>query len=211
MARISLRRSGRQRPLLKLLPALGVAACFAGLAAAPVAAAATNPPGGADLSGSGGCKVSATATDKDGNLIGAVTAPGGGGPSQDRPFVVSSDGNVHYEASSAAVLKHHSWHVDVFGVPVMRGGDPNDKNEQSASGDVNPGKVLAGLPFKVTGLFFVSGGITADGGLECSGNGWAKLDGQPAGSGLFDVGLLLALIGLAGVLWALPERKGVVL
>jgi hypothetical protein len=46
-------------------------------------------------------------------------------------------------------------------------------------------------------------------GLECNGNGWAKLDGQPAGSGLFDIGLLLGLIGLAGVIWSLPQRKGV--
>jgi hypothetical protein len=178
------------------------------MSAAP-AAAESYPPAGADLSGTGGCKVNATSTDKEGKALNTLTAPGGGGSSQDRPFVVASDGNVHWDASSAAVLKHHSWHVDIFGARIMSGGNPNDKDEQTAIGDVNPGKVLANLPFKVTGLFYVSGGITADSGLECHGNGWAKLDGQPAGSGLFDIGLLLALIGLAGVIWSLPQRKGV--
>ncbi len=51
--------------------------------------------------------------------------------------------------------------------------------------------------------------FTADGGLECSGNGWAKLDGQPVGSALFDVGVILGVIGLLGVVWSRPQRKGV--
>lgn len=88
----------------------------------------------------------------------------------------------------------------------MSGSDPNDKGDQKASRDANPGKALSGLPFKVVGLFPVSGAINSDTGA-CNGNAWAKLEGEPAGSGFFDIGLILALAGVAGLVWSLPDKQ----
>ncbi len=114
---------------------------------------------------------------------------------QENPFLVDWDGTVRWAGTMGPlVIMDHSWGVSVFNVPTpLRGGDPNHGGDTDGDGTVT---VKDTMPFRVTGLFFVSGSISGNGG-SCSGSGWMQLTGDPVGTIPFFVGLALLVLGLA--------------
>ena len=60
------------------------------------------------------------------------------------------------------------------------------------------------LPFEITGLFYVEGEISGDGG-ECAGNGYVKLVGSPIGTVPWIAALGLIVVGLGLGFFAFPK------
>lgn len=165
----------------------------------------TAPAAGA-ASLDGGCKGSATSKDGDGASLDSVSAPGAGGTKGD-PFLVDTDGTVDYEGTTPVVFHDHSWHVDLSGIDVKDGGSANGTNQASTSGTV---KVDDYLPIDAVGLYRVTGGIEASEG-SCSGSAWIKVAGSPAGSLGWIAGVVLTVLGAAGLAAAARPilRRGV--
>lgn len=138
------------------------------------------------------CNLDLTSRNASGAPIDTATA-GGSDATQADPFVVDWDGTVDWTGTMGSlVIKNHSWHVDVFGVPTpLRGNDPNDAGTTGSSDTV---RVSANAPFRFTGLFYVSGEISGDGG-SCTGSGWLRMEGDPIGTVPFFAGLALVLLG----------------
>ena len=143
------------------------------------------------------CTVELTSVDADGAEL--DTATGGAADStQADPFQVDWDGEVDWIGTTGTqVIKDSDWGVSVFGIPTpLSGSEANEDGTSDGDGTVDVG---VNLPFRMTGLFFVSGRITGDGG-SCEGNGWMRLVGDPFGTTLFWIGLVLILLGLVA-LW----------
>lgn len=143
------------------------------------------------------CTLNLTSLDADGNTL--ATATGGGNDStQADPFLVDWDGTVEWTGTTGTqVIKDSSWSVSVFNIPTpLSGTEANEDGTSDGDGTVDVG---VNLPLRMTGLFFVSGSMTGDGG-SCSGSGWMRLAGDPLGSTLFWLGLVLILLGLLA-LW----------
>jgi hypothetical protein len=136
-----------------------------------------------------GCELTLTSIGPDGTVLDVATA---GAPDATRsdPFVVAWDGTVRWEIGAAARSQAgtHGWRLDVFGFPTpLRGGQAAGAD---GSGTVSVG---ADAPFRVAGLFHVSGAISGTDG--CQGGGWLRLAGTPFGTIPFFVGLALAVFG----------------
>ncbi len=113
------------------------------------------------------------------------------------PFKVDWDGQVAYAGSTTEVIKNYTYHVEVFGVPTpIRGGDANDDENTDGDGSAS---VSSNAPFRVAGLYYVSGGYKGEGG-ECSGSGWFQLQGNPVGTLPWFAGVLLTVTGALGVI-----------
>ncbi|MFI5226066.1 MAG: hypothetical protein ACHQ3P_05270 [Candidatus Limnocylindrales bacterium] len=139
------------------------------------------------------CSLTLTSVDKSGAPLGTATS-GGDDSTTSNPFIVDWDGTVSYQGSTApASIKNNSWEVDVFLVKTpLQGASDNGDGNQSGSGTV---QVSANAPFRFTGLYYVSGSITGQGG-SCSGSGWFKLAGDPVGTIPFFVGVALLVVGI---------------
>jgi hypothetical protein len=138
-------------------------------------------------------------TSATGRLMTIDTATAGGADStQTDPFQVDWDGTVQWTGTTGTqVIKDSSWGVSVFGIPTpLSGNETNEEGTVDGDGTVDVG---VNLPFRVTGLFFVSGSISGTGG-SCAGSGWMRLIGDPFGTTLFWLGLILILLGLLA-LW----------
>lgn len=171
------------RRATRVAPSAGLAGLLILLMVAPAAAFELN----------GGCTLELASTDASGAAL--DTATNGQGGTQDDPFIVDWDGTVSWDGSSGStVFKNHSWQVLVFNIPTpLRGGDPNDGEETTATGSTG---VSVNAPFEFTGLYFVSGDISGDGGARCDGSAWFKLNGNPFTTIPFWIAALIALIGL---------------
>jgi hypothetical protein len=138
------------------------------------------------------CTLTLNSTAKGGATLDTAT---GGAPdaTQQDPFVVDWDGTVTYDGTTGTqVIKKNTWYVNVWHIPTpLRGGSPNDDGNQKGNGSVG---VSANAPFRITGLYFVDGAISGDGG-SCAGSGWFKLAGDPVGTIPFFVGLALLIVG----------------
>jgi len=150
-----------------------------------------------------GCTLTLTSTDASGAAF-DTAAGGGAGGSMDDPFLVDWDGSVRWEGTTEAqVITDTAWQVDVFYLPTpLRGGDPNAAGDQQGSDDLD---VSATAPFRLAGLFFVSGSMSGDGG-SCSGSGWFKIAGDPIGTAPFGAGIGAVLLGL-GLLYVGWSRR----
>ena len=138
------------------------------------------------------CTLQATGLAADGSTIDSIQS-GADDATQANPFLVDWDGTVSYTGSSQLEMKDNTWHVDVFGVPTpLRGGDPNTADSRDGNGTV---AVSANAPFRITGLYFVSGSITGSGGT-CAASGWLKLTGDPTGTIPMLIALVLLVLGL---------------
>ena len=139
-----------------------------------------------------GCTMSVQSMRADGTIHDKASGPGAGG-TQDDPLEVDSNGSVPWSGTTGGkIIKNNSWHIDVFYLPLFRGSSVNADGDTSAEGTVDFRK---DAPFRFTGLFFASGGISGDGG-NCDGSGWFKAIGDPVRTLPFYVGLVLAIIGL---------------
>ena len=143
------------------------------------------------------CTLSLTSKDASGANLDTATA-GADDATQSDPFLVDWDGTVDWTGTMGSqVIKDHHWSVSVFNIPTpLSGGDPNTAGKTDGSGTEQVGE---NLPFKLVGLFYVSGAINGTGG-DCAGSGWMKLTGDAFGTPLFWGFLGLVILGLLG-LW----------
>ncbi len=125
------------------------------------------PAGAVNLTG--GCQGQGTSFDKDHNQIMAATAPSAEPGTSGNPFLVDYDGTVEYAGTGPLMLNHH-WEIKVFGIPVKSGGAPNGSHQTATIGVAD---VSDYLPFKITGVYYVSGEIHGDGGA-CSGDAYRE-------------------------------------
>jgi hypothetical protein len=137
------------------------------------------------------CQLSLTSKDATGATIDTAQS-GANDATQSDPFLVDWGGSVDYTGTTTNVIKNYSYQVYVLGIPTnLRGADTNDDEEVDGSGTVG---VSPNAPFRVTGLFKVSGGYSGEGG-SCAGDGWFKLIGDPTGTVPFWLGLILIALG----------------
>jgi FlaG/FlaF family flagellin (archaellin) len=172
---------------------------LAGVIATGVAAAspqASGSPPGINLTG---CAGNGHSSDANGRLIQSARAPNPPASSS-HPLTVDPNGTVSYSGHTDSVITNHHWYVDVFGIQVKSGGSRNGTHQTSRHGTV---KVSSYLPFKITGLMFVKGGISGTGG-SCSGSMWIKLTGSPTATVPWFIGIVLTLSGLAGLYFSRP-------
>jgi hypothetical protein len=141
------------------------------------------------------CTLGLVSTDGSGAPL-DTAASGAPDSTQSDPFKVDWDGRVGYSGSTNLVIKNYTYQVSVFGVPTpIRGGDANDDENIDGDGSVSVG---ANSPFRVAGLYYVSGGYQGEGG-ECVGSGWFQLLGSPVGTVPWIAGLLLTVLGALGL------------
>jgi hypothetical protein len=143
------------------------------------------------------CTLNLTSVGADGKNLDEATGGGKDSTLAD-PFQVDWDGTVAWEGTTGSqVIKNSHWSVSVFSIPTpLSGREENADGERDGDGTVEVG---VNLPIPITGLFFVSGSIAGEGG-SCTGSGWMRLVGNPLGSALFWIGLVLILLGLLA-LW----------
>jgi hypothetical protein len=149
----------------------------------------------------GGCTLEIASTDASGGPLDLASGPGAaGGGTQADPFLIDWDGEVSWVGSSAdQVFNNHGWQTFVFLVPTpVRGGDPNDDDETVGTGTAGVGE---NAPFRITGLYYVSGTIDGEGGTHCDGSGWFQLTGNPVTTIPFWVAVLIAVAG-AALIWS---------
>lgn len=149
-------------------------------------------PAGASAFPLSNCTLDLTSLDANGSTVDSATA-GGNDSTMSDPFLADVDGTVEWAGTQGSqVIKDHHWSVSVFNIPTpLSGGDPNAAGEVDGAGTVDVG---ANLPFKVVGLFFVSGQIAGDGG-SCEGSGWLRLRGDPFGTVGFWLFVGLIVVG----------------
>ena len=173
--------------------------CLIAIVFATVALSAA-PAGAVNLTG--GCQGQGTSFDKDHNQIMSATAPSAEPGTSGNPFLADYDGTVEYAGTGPLMLDHH-WEIKVFGIPVKSGGAPNGSHQTATIGVAD---VSDYLPFKITGVYYVSGEIHGDGGA-CSGNAYVKLLGSPVGTIPWIVAVGLIVVGVALGYASLPRAK----
>lgn len=165
--------------------------------AVPMLGLLAAPAAGTPLSG--GCSGTAESRESSGRPLDNVAAPDSATGTKANPFEVAYDGTVAYQGKGP-VITEHNWKVAVFGVPVKTGGDDNEGKDNTADGTET---VKDYLPFRVAGLFYVSGDIAGTGG-ECTGSGWVKLAGNPAGTVPWLVGVVTLVGGAVLLFFSTP-------
>jgi hypothetical protein len=185
-----------------LVLAAGVLAGGAALTSPASAAAAQ--PGKAPGVTLNGCSGNGTSNTAKGTLLQSATAPNPPS-SQSHPLLVDPKGTVAYSGRSNSVIRNHTWSVKVDGLTVKSGGSANASGRTLNQGTV---KVKDYLPFKITGLFYVSGGVTGSGG-SCGGSVWVKVTGSPVGTVPWFAGIALAAAGVGGLALSRPTHPRV--
>lgn len=174
-------------------------------------------PGAAEGSSKlvGPCGGFAFSYDGDGVLIDAAFDVGDDQPPQDlldggqaftsgNPFVVETDGKVTYLGfTSGGAPMDHTYALEVGGVGVASGGDPN-----TAENNRNAGTIFMDdeLPFPITAKFTASGKMQSS-LPECVGQGHVEINGNGLLDPLGLAGLGLGLIGLLGLLFNAPPAR----
>jgi hypothetical protein len=156
------------------------------------------------------CRLIVQSFDADGEPVDTAVgdADGGEGGTRDDPFLVDFDGTVRYEGDTGEqLITDQTWSVEVFLIPTpIRGGGPNDEEETSAEGEIDVG---ATAPFRVSGLFFVSGQLSGEGGA-CRGSAWVRMLSDPPDAVTTTVPFWIALVVIGlGVIVLWQARPGV--
>ncbi len=187
-------RTGRRRLglLALMLIVLVVALTFAFVSSASATGRST---ASASLSG---CRVHGSATSASGAGTDTVNAPGGAGASSAHPFVVDYGGTVAYQAHSDSAITDNHWHVDLYGVTIASGGAGNAHRVQDFARTAVVGNYL---PIRITGLYYVSGGINGTSGA-CAGAVWIRIAGNPAATAPFWAAVILLEVGVVGLWWS---------
>lgn len=184
-----------QSPMVRVLIAVAMAIAAIALLASPAS--------GFELTD---CRLIVQSFDADGEPLDTAVGDdeGGEGGTRADPFRVDYDGTVRYEGDTGEqVITDHTWSVDVFLTPTpLRGSEPNEQKETSAEGEID---VSSSLPIRVSGLFFVSGQVSGEGGA-CRGNAWVRMiDGAP--STVTTIPFWIALLVIAAGLFVLWQAR----
>jgi hypothetical protein len=163
-------------------------------------AAAADPPAEASISGP--CTLTAASIDEAGADLDTLTGPGTSDPNN--PFDVDRKGSVAWSGSGPAITSG-TFSITVYGVPVWSGDIDNPDGKTSADGVVDLEEILSVVPIDLVGVLEVSGSVGGTGG-SCSGSAWVRIGGDPLTSIPGLVGIGAAVLGLVGVLSAIPGR-----
>lgn len=181
---------------LRYSKALAVAAALAAVALLPSAAAAF------ELTD---CRLVLQSFDRgDQPLDTAIgDSTGGEGGTSEDPFRVDYEGTVRYEGDTGdQVITDLSWSIDVFLIPTpARGSGANEEQETSAEGEISVSRTV---PFRTSGLFFISGELSGEGG-SCRGGLWVRVGSEPADPPPTTIPFWIALVIIAAgvlTLWA---------
>lgn len=179
------------RPVMRRLAAIALPVLILLLPASASAFSLTN------------CTLNLTSFDANGATIDTATV-GDTDATQENPLLVDWEGTVQWAGTMGPlVIKDHQWGVSIFNLPTPEnGGDANEDGDTDGDGTV---RISEDLPFRVTGLYFVSGAISGTGG-SCEGSGWIELSGDAFGTVPFWLGLGLIVLGLL-LLWT-GYRRG---
>ena len=149
------------------------------------------------------CTIKLTSVDAGGATIDTATVGDADG-TQANPLLVDWDGSVEWDGSTGPlVIKDSRWSISLFYVPTPEsGGEANEDGDKGGDGTV---RISEDLPFRVTGLYFVTGQISGTGG-GCDGSGWINVTGDPFGTVPFWIGIGMTVVGVlllgAGYRWA---------
>jgi hypothetical protein len=179
------------RPVLRRLAVLALPALLLLLPASASAFPVTN------------CTIELTSVDGDGATIDTATVGDADG-TQANPLLVDWDGSVDWAGTTGPlVIKDSRWSISLFYVPTPESGaEANENGHNDGDGSV---RISEDLPFRVTGLYFVSGQISGTGG-GCEGSGWINVTGDPFGTVPFWIGIGMIVVGVlllgVGYRWA---------
>lgn len=145
------------------------------------------------------CSLELVSQDASGASIDTASS-GAPDATQADPFDVEWEGSVAYDGTTNVVIKNYHYSISVFNIPTpLQGGGTNDDENTDGDGTVS---VAANSPFRAAGLYYVSGTYSGEGG-SCAGSGWFRLLGDPVGTVPWIAGLVLAVLGVLGLVWAL--------
>ena len=138
------------------------------------------------------CQLSLVSKDANGAAIDTAQSGAADGTQSD-PVLVDWEGTVDYTGTTTSAIRNYNYQVYVLGIPTpLRGAGANDEGDLEGGGTVG---VSANAPFRVTGLYKVTGTYEGEGG-SCAGSGWFKLIGDPTGTVPFWLGLILLVLGI---------------
>lgn len=163
-------------------------------------AAGADPPAGASITGP--CTVTATSLDESGADLDTMTGPATSDPSN--PFDVDRKSTVAWTGTGPPITSG-SYSLSIYGFPILSGTIDNPAGETSADGVVDVAEILSFVPFDLVGVVEVGGGVGGTGG-SCSGSAWIRIGGDPLTSVPGLVGFGAGILGLVGVLSAVPGR-----
>jgi len=127
--------------------------------------------------------------------------------SQTRPFKVDPEGSIDFFFSTApTVFVNNHWAIYAQGIPVaiLSGSDDNPLDVDE-TGVVELGDIVSKLPFKVVGVFYVSGDLWGNNDANhCHGSGYVQLLGDAVGTPIWILAAGLLLLGGVGILFAVP-------
>ena len=179
----------------RILVLAGAAVLLLLAIAAPARAA--DPPAGAAITGP--CTLTAMSTGESSKVPDTLTGPATS--DQNNPFDVDRKGSVTWTGTGPAITTG-TYQLTIYGLPVWSGDIDNPGAKTSADGTLDLGDVL---PIDVVGLIEVGGSVSGTGG-SCSGSAWVRIGGDPLTSIPGLVGIGLGVLGLVGVLSAIPGR-----
>ena len=146
-----------------------------------------------------GCSLTVTSTAANGTVLGR-TAGGDGEGTQDRPLDVDYEGTLSYSGSLPFEAKANTYATFVNMIPTpVAGGSPNEDDNRTGANTLS---VAANSPFRITGIYFVSGRLEASGG-RCDGMMVVRLLGDPVGTVPWVAGLGALILGLGLLVGAL--------
>jgi hypothetical protein len=169
------------------------------LVASAILALAALGPAALGQSLDGGCTVSATSNLDSTTMLDATRSD---------PFNIDPDGRIAWIARSPAAIMNHEWVINVevgsFGVPVARGGDPNEDGTVESVGDRSIPELVAqaeasgvpgaGVLGELRGIYRVFGDIS--GSSSCAGDAYVNIEGNPLEALVGQIALGLAALGL---------------
>lgn len=165
----------------------------------------------------GPCGGFAYSYDGEGALIDAAYDAGDDNPPQDlidggqaftrsNRFLIDTGGRVTYfgfAPLSGPGPQDHEYSLEVAGITVASGGDPNTNEKNRNAGTIDIGEEM---PFELSLAFEAGGTLQAPGFPGCAGQGHVELDGNGLASPVGVVGLTLTALGLIGLFFARPAR-----
>jgi uncharacterized membrane protein len=155
---------------------------------------AADPTAGAAITGP--CTLTATSSGPAGQID---TLAGPGTSDAANPFDVDRKGGVAWAGTGPAITSG-TYQLTIYGIPIWSGAFDNAEGKTSADGNLALGSLL---PIDVVGLVEVAGSVSGTGG-SCSGSAWIRLAGDPLTSIPGLVGIGAGILGLLGVLSAIP-------
>jgi hypothetical protein len=130
--------------------------------------------------------------------------------SQSRPFKVDPEGSVDFLFSTApTVFVNNHWTIYAQGIPVaLLSGSDDNPMDVDETGVVELGDIVARLPFKVVGVFYVSGDLWGNNDANhCHGSGYVQLLGDAVGTPIWILAAALLALGGVGILFAVPWSR----